>query len=77
MLKRRPKNIEMKRHFIKLLESYGSFKYTRDVLDKMEKEINTEMDRLGGNPSLKSLMDDFKNDMPESRLEASYTAPLK
>ncbi|XP_018339613.1 PREDICTED: geranylgeranyl pyrophosphate synthase-like [Trachymyrmex septentrionalis] len=59
ILRQRSKNIEVKRYCIKILENYGSFKYAKDVLDKLEKKLRTEIDRLGGNPLFEQLMDDL------------------
>ncbi|KAG5345171.1 GGPPS synthase, partial [Acromyrmex charruanus] len=68
ILKQRSKNIEVKRYFVKILESYGSFKYTKDVLDELEKKIRTEIDHLGGNPPFVKLLDDFRNKMLKTRI---------
>ncbi|KAG5316002.1 GGPPS synthase, partial [Acromyrmex insinuator] len=68
ILKQRSKNIEVKRYCVKILESYGSFKYTKDVLDELEKKIRTEIDRLGGNPLLVQLLDDYRNKMLKTRI---------
>ncbi|XP_014276931.1 terpene synthase isoform X1 [Halyomorpha halys] len=59
ILRQRPKNVEVKRYCISLLEEYGSFDYTRKVLDDLEKEARTEVARLGGNPRMDSLLDEI------------------
>ncbi|XP_018364811.1 PREDICTED: geranylgeranyl pyrophosphate synthase-like [Trachymyrmex cornetzi] len=68
ILRQRSKNIEVKRYCVKVLESYGSFKYAKEVLDELEKKIRTEIDRLGGNPIFVKLMDDVKNNMLKTRI---------
>ncbi|XP_025269868.1 geranylgeranyl pyrophosphate synthase-like [Camponotus floridanus] len=61
ILKQRTKDIEMKRHCIKLLEKFGSLKYTRSVLEELELKVRAEIDRLGGNPFLIKILDELKN----------------
>ncbi|XP_018378172.1 PREDICTED: geranylgeranyl pyrophosphate synthase-like [Trachymyrmex cornetzi] len=68
ILKQRSKNIKVKRYCAEVLESYGSFKYARDVLDELEKKIRTDVDRLGGNPLLIKILDYFKNKMLKTRI---------
>ncbi|KAG5315975.1 GGPPS synthase, partial [Acromyrmex insinuator] len=68
ILKQRSKNIEIKRYCVKILESYGSFKYAKDVLDELEEKMRTEIDRLGGNPPFVKLLDDFRNKMLKTRI---------
>ncbi|KAG5315998.1 GGPPS synthase, partial [Acromyrmex insinuator] len=68
ILKQRSKNIEVKRYCVKILESYGSFKYAKDVLDELEEKMRTEIDRLGGNPPFVKLLDDFRNKMLKTRI---------
>jgi len=52
---------------LKVLESYGSFKYA-DVLDELEKKMRTEIDRLDGNPLFVKLLDDVKNKMLKTHI---------
>ncbi|EGI65644.1 Geranylgeranyl pyrophosphate synthetase [Acromyrmex echinatior] len=68
ILKQRSKNIEVKRYCVKILESYGSFKYAKDVLDELEEKMRTEIDRLGGNPPFVKLLDDFRNKMLKTHI---------
>lgn len=68
ILKQRSKNIEVKRYCVKILESYGSFKYTKDVLDELDKKMRTEIDRLGGNPTFVKFLDELKNKMLKTRI---------
>ncbi|CAH1405829.1 unnamed protein product [Nezara viridula] len=59
ILRQRPKAVEVKRYCISLLEEFGSFDYTRKVLDDLEKEARNEVARLGGNPRMDSLLDEI------------------
>ena len=68
ILRQRSKNIEAKRYYVKILESYDSFKYAEDVLDELEKKMRTEIDRLGGNPLFVKLLDDVKNKMLKTHI---------
>lgn len=61
ILKQRTKDIELKRHCIKLFEKFGSLKYTRSVLEELDMKARAEIDRLGGNPFLIKILDEFKN----------------
>lgn len=54
------KNIEVKHHCIELLEKFGSFEYTRDMLNELDKTARTEINRLGGNPLLEKMLDELK-----------------
>ncbi|KAJ7155536.1 isoprenoid synthase domain-containing protein [Mycena crocata] len=60
VLQKRPTTPTLKIHTIAYLKSHTrSFEYTLAVLTRFEKEIDTELERLGGNPSLKELMEKF------------------
>ncbi|XP_029666168.1 geranylgeranyl pyrophosphate synthase-like, partial [Formica exsecta] len=52
ILKQRTKQIEVKRHCVKLLEKFGSFEYTKKVLEDLDVKARAEIERLGGNPPL-------------------------
>lgn len=60
ILKMQAKNIEVKHHCIELLEKFGSFEYTRDMLNELDKTARTEINRLGGNPLLEKMLDELK-----------------
>lgn len=49
----------MKRYCVKLLEKYGSFEYTRDVLLNIDKEVRETAKKLGDNPRMTELMDEL------------------
>ncbi|XP_039309615.1 geranylgeranyl pyrophosphate synthase-like [Solenopsis invicta] len=56
ILKQRTTDRKMKRYCVNLLENFGSLKYTKDVLEKLKKEIKIEIERLGGNPRFLSFL---------------------
>ncbi|XP_011646732.1 geranylgeranyl pyrophosphate synthase isoform X2 [Pogonomyrmex barbatus] len=76
ILRQRTKDIEVKRHCIKLLERFGSFKYTRNVLEELDLAARTEIERLGGNPLLMKILDELKNwdtkDAPKDLLTGTF-----
>ena len=51
----------MKKHAVKLIESCGSFEYTRKRIQEMGKEMLAECDRLGGNPVIEAMVNDWNN----------------
>mgnify|MGYP004599646003 CR=1 FL=1 len=59
ILRQRTKDIEVKRYCVNLLEKFGSFAYTRTVLEELDKEARNEVQRLGGNPLLVRLLDEL------------------
>ncbi|XP_015188442.1 PREDICTED: geranylgeranyl pyrophosphate synthase [Polistes dominula] len=65
ILRQRTKNIEVKRYCVNLLEKFGSFAYTRHVLETLDKKARDEIERLGGNPLLITILDEIKNWCPQ------------
>ncbi|XP_046822120.1 geranylgeranyl pyrophosphate synthase [Vespa crabro] len=61
ILRQRTKNVEVKRYCVNLLEKFGSFAYTRQVLESIDKKARDEIERLGGNPLLIKLLDEIIN----------------
>ncbi|XP_076633333.1 terpene synthase-like isoform X4 [Colletes latitarsis] len=57
ILRRRTKNITVKRYCAALLEKFGSFAYTRNVLEDLDKQARREIERLGGNPLFVAILD--------------------
>lgn len=49
----------MKRHCVKILERFGSFDYTRNVLLSIDKEVREEVKKLGDNALMMSLIDEL------------------
>lgn len=60
-MRQRTKNVEVKRYCVNLLEKFGSFAYTRKVLEALDKKARDEIERLGGNPLLTKLLDEIIN----------------
>ncbi|XP_039312735.1 geranylgeranyl pyrophosphate synthase [Solenopsis invicta] len=56
ILKQRTTDRKMKRYCVNLLESFGSLKYTKDVFKKLKKEMEIEIERLGGHPLFLSFL---------------------
>eukprot|EP00039_Didymoeca_costata_P008039 m.107256 g.107256 ORF g.107256 m.107256 type:complete len:309 (+) comp13920_c0_seq2:133-1059(+) len=56
ILRQRTEDAELKRHAIKCMEKSGSFEYTRNVLNDLEKQLLDEIEHLGGNPGLTALV---------------------
>ncbi|XP_077254683.1 terpene synthase-like [Temnothorax americanus] len=63
ILKQRITNTDLKNNCVDLLEELGSLKYTRDTLEKLDKKIRREIERLGGNPYLVKMQDEFMNEV--------------
>ena len=61
ILRQRTTDLELKKYCVKLLENYGSFEYTRKVLEGLDQKVRQEVEKLGGNVHLVKLMDDLKN----------------
>lgn len=59
ILRQRTKDVEVKKYCISLLEKFGSFVYTRNVLNDLNKQARDEIQRLGGNPFLVSVLDEL------------------
>lgn len=59
ILRQRTSDVEVKRYCVKLLEKFGSFKYTRDVLFNIDKEVREEAKKLGDNPRMTELIDEL------------------
>ncbi|XP_076763725.1 terpene synthase-like [Xylocopa sonorina] len=61
IIKRKTKSIELKRYCISLLKKYGTYAYTRSVLEELDKKIREEVEQLGGNPLFDKLLDELHN----------------
>lgn len=59
ILRQRTSDVEVKRYCVKLLEKFGSFQYTRNILLDIDKEVRTEVAKLGDNPLMISLVDEL------------------
>ena len=61
ILRQRTEEVEVKKYCISLIEKEGSFEYTKEVLENLDKQIRDEVSKLGGNIFLEKLMDELKN----------------
>jgi geranylgeranyl diphosphate synthase type 3 len=61
ILRKRTTDVEVKKHCITLLETMGSFAYTKKVLEDLDQNIRSEIKGYGGNEPLLKLLDDLKN----------------
>jgi geranylgeranyl diphosphate synthase type 3 len=51
--------VELKKYCVTLLEKFGSFSYTRNILEVLDADVRAEVAKHGGNP----LSGDFLNDL--------------
>lgn len=61
ILKKRTQKNEVKRYCVSLLEKFGSFNYTRKMLEELDMQARTEIKRLGGNPHMIKILDGLLN----------------
>ena len=61
ILRQRPKDVEVKKYAIQLLEDAGSFEYTREQMKLLDNKIRREIEKLNGNELLKRLLDELQN----------------
>jgi len=61
ILRQRTEDLQVKKFCISLLEAGGSFSYTREVMAGLDTAIRSEVERLGGNPLITSVMDELKD----------------
>lgn len=59
ILRQRTRDIEVKRYCVSLLEKFGSFAYTRDILASLDEEARNEVRSLGGNPHMEAVLDEL------------------
>ncbi|XP_071559542.1 terpene synthase-like [Temnothorax nylanderi] len=70
ILKQRTTDTNLKSYCVTLLEKFGSFKYTRDILKELNKKIRIEIERLGGNPFLVKMLNEYENEVLSHCTEA-------
>ncbi|XP_068915771.1 terpene synthase-like isoform X2 [Tenebrio molitor] len=63
ILKQKTRDIEIKKHFVCLLEKFGSFEYTRKKLEKLRDEAIEEMNRIGKNPRMEEIFKIMLNNL--------------
>lgn len=59
ILRQRTRDVEVKKYCVTLLEKLGSFQYTRETLEALDKEARNEVEMLGPNPIMNTLLDDL------------------
>ena len=59
VLLQRTRDVELKKYCVTLLEMFGSLKYTRHTLEKLDAEMRDEIAKLGGNPMLEDFLDEL------------------
>lgn len=59
ILRQRTKDNEVKKYCVSLLEKFGSFEYTRQKLVKLREEAVLEVAKLGGNPVMDQVIENF------------------
>jgi len=59
ILRQRTKDNEVKKYCVQLLEKFGSFEYTRKKLKQLHDEAISEVQKLGGNPLMESVIENF------------------
>lgn len=61
IVRQRTTNIEIKKYAVDLLETLGSFEYTRKFLLELDQQARDEIHNLGDNPPLIIVLDELKN----------------
>lgn len=51
--------MEVKKYCITLLDKFGSFEYTHNILKQLDEEARAEVARLGGNPLMEGILDEL------------------
>jgi len=59
ILRQRTVDVELKKYCVTLLEKFGSLKYTRHTLEKLDGDMRAEIAKLGGNPMLEDVLDEL------------------
>lgn len=59
ILRQRTRDVEVKKYCVSLLEKLGSFKYTRETLESLDKEARNEVELLGPNPIMNTLLNEL------------------
>lgn len=68
MLQKRPTTPTLKKHVISYLDnSTNSFEYTLSVMDKFRSKVISEIERLGGNPSMDEVVESLSKGISHDR----------
>ncbi|GFR92131.1 geranylgeranyl pyrophosphate synthase-like [Elysia marginata] len=60
IVRQRTTDNDIKKYCVECLEKFGSFEYTRQVLVDLENQLLTEIEKLGGNQFLASLVKELR-----------------
>lgn len=63
IIRQRPKDLEVKRYCVSLLEKFGSLQHTQETLRSLDNEARQEIAKLGGNPHLETLLDELRTNV--------------
>ncbi|XP_063841399.1 terpene synthase-like isoform X2 [Scylla paramamosain] len=63
IIRQRPKDLEVKRYCVSLLEKFGSLQHTQETLRTLDNEARQEIAKLGGNPHLEALLDELRTNV--------------
>jgi len=63
ILKERTTDVNTKHDFVKLLEKFGSFKHTREVLKTLRTKLKNKIEHFGGNPIFIKILNEFETNM--------------
>lgn len=61
ILRQRTRNVDVKKYCVKLLDNFGSFEHTRKVLTQLDADARKEVENLGGNPLMITILDELKD----------------
>lgn len=59
ILRQRTRDVEVKKYCVSLLEKHGSFAYTRETLEALDTEARNEVELLGPNPIMMTLLNEL------------------
>ncbi|XP_018027115.1 geranylgeranyl pyrophosphate synthase [Hyalella azteca] len=68
IIRQRPKDVEVKKYCVSLLQKYGSLAYTRDMLQQLDSQAREEVKKLGDNPMLVEILDTLQSSLNSSPL---------
>ncbi|XP_071578768.1 terpene synthase-like [Temnothorax nylanderi] len=71
ILKQRTTDTNLKTYCVSLLEKFGSLKYTRDILKELNQKIRIKIERLGNNPFLVKMLNEYENEVSSHCTEAA------
>ncbi|MCP9265552.1 Geranylgeranyl pyrophosphate synthase [Dirofilaria immitis] len=73
ILRQRPKDVEVKKYCIRMMEERGAFRYTLKRLQELYDLLISQIDLLGGNRELKNLIETLHKDVQPRRNVDNFT----